>query len=98
MAEKTAGLARASCSTKGHIRHYCTLGAKRSAQSEFKLFVPQLPPAWQSQGRESMRIDVQPSKFRKNLICPASPAKSTPEGGLSGVNPSAGCSNNEANL
>jgi len=30
------------------------------------LFVPQLPLAWQSQGRESMLIDVHPSKFRKN--------------------------------
>jgi len=32
------------------------------------LFVPQLPPAWQSQGRESMLIDVHPFKFWKNVI------------------------------
>jgi len=31
------------------------------------LFVSQLPLAWPSQGRESMLIDVHPSKFRKNL-------------------------------
>jgi len=31
------------------------------------LFVPQLPLAWQSQGRKSMVIDIHPSKFRKNL-------------------------------
>jgi len=30
------------------------------------LFVPQLPLAWQSQGRESMVIHVHPDKFRKN--------------------------------
>jgi len=49
---------------------YCTLGAKRLAQSEFKLFVPQLPLAWQRQGRESILIDVHPRKFQKNLKLP----------------------------
>jgi len=47
------------------------------AQSDLRLFVSQLPLACQSQHSESMLIDVHPSKFQKNLICPASPAKST---------------------
>jgi len=32
------------------------------------LFVSRLPLAWQSQGRESIFIDVHPCKFRKNVI------------------------------
>jgi len=66
MGEKTTGLARANCSTKSTFATYCTLGAKRLAQSELMLFVSQLPLAWQSQGRESIAIDVYPCKFRKN--------------------------------
>ncbi len=38
----------------------------RLAESDFRLFVSQLPLARQSQGSESMVIDVHPSKFRKN--------------------------------
>jgi len=39
----------------------------RLAQSDFRLFVSQLPLAWQNQGGESMVKDVHPSKFQKNL-------------------------------
>jgi len=56
-------------SGQGKLLHkgaYSQLTA-RLAQSDFRLFVPQLPLAWQSQGRESMVIDVHPGKFRKNL-------------------------------
>ena len=75
------GLARASCSTKEHIRAIdgsvqveessnfmlALAGLRWPKQRWFRmLFVSQLPLAWQSQGRQSMVIDVHPSKFRKN--------------------------------
>ncbi len=62
MAEETAGLARASDPTKERIRNL--LHAKRLVQSDFRFFVPQVPLAWQRQDRESMVIEVRPSKFR----------------------------------
>jgi len=48
-----------------HKGAYSPLTA-RLAQSEFRLFVPQHPLAWQSQNGESMLMDVHPSKFQKN--------------------------------
>ncbi len=67
MGEKTRALARAAALQMSIFATYCTLGAKRLAQSEFRLFVSQLPLDWPSQGGESMVTDVQPSKFRKNF-------------------------------
>jgi len=84
LGEKTTGLARASCSTKEHIRaidgsapvekasnlHAGPCAGLRWPKERWlrMLFVSQLPLAWPSQGRESMVIDVHPNKFRKNRI------------------------------
>jgi len=67
MGEKTTALARAAAPQRSIFATCCTFGAKRLAQSEFRLFVSQLPLAWPSQGGESMVTDVQPGKFRKDL-------------------------------
>ncbi len=82
MAEKTTVLARASCSTKEHIRAIddsapaenasnLHAGPCQAEMAEIEVAQNALcstaPPGLASLGRESVLIDVHPSKFRKNL-------------------------------
>jgi len=81
MGEKTKSLARASCSTKEHIRAIdgsvpveeasnLHAGPCRAEMAETEgaqnALCSTASPAWKSQGRESMLIQVHPGKFRKN--------------------------------
>jgi len=82
MAEKITALARASCSTKEHIRAIdgsvpveessnlhagpCQAEVAEIEVAQNALCFAAPPGLWPSQGRESIFIDVHPGKFQNN--------------------------------